>query len=173
MTLWFSRKRIGGFHFAFAFSEKGVFYLGIDLRNEVQTPAKLLNLEMNSGAGQPVCEALVRELSEYLCGNRPRFSVSLDLIGTVFQKKVWGALMEIPYGETRSYKDIAEIIGLEKSARAVGQALGANPLPVLVPCHRVIRSTGGLGGFSSGLEVKKRLLELEREEDNKNRRRAR
>lgn len=101
------------------------------------------------------------QLKEYLEGRRTSFQLNLDTIGTPFQKRVWNALMAIPYGETRSYKDIARYIGCPKGCRAVGQANGANPVPILVPCHRVISAGGGLGGYSGGLEIKKALLRLE------------
>jgi methylated-DNA-[protein]-cysteine S-methyltransferase len=86
----------------------------------------------------------------------------LDLFGvTDFQRRVWNAMRKIPYGETRSYKWLAQKVGDSRKARAVGQACGSNPLPILIPCHRVIREDGGLGGFSAGLHIKRKLLKLE------------
>ena len=82
--------------------------------------------------------------------------------GTSFEKKVWSALKKIPYGKTRSYKDIAKSIGHSKAFRAVGNANGSNFIPLIIPCHRVIESDGGLGGFGHGLKVKKKLLDLEK-----------
>jgi O-6-methylguanine DNA methyltransferase len=103
-------------------------------------------------------------LRGYFSGRSVTFDLPLDLrLYTRFQKKVWKATSEIAYGETRSYASIARRIGRPRSARAVGQALGANPLPVLIPCHRVITSAGALGGFSGGLGMKKKLLHLERQ----------
>lgn len=107
-------------------------------------------------------ERLICELSEYFQGRRTEFSVPLNPSGTQFQKQVWKALREIPYGETRSYKEIAEVIGNPKACRAVGMANHKNPLPILVPCHRVIGSDGSLTGYAGGLEIKKKLLCLER-----------
>ena len=103
------------------------------------------------------------QLEEYFAGSRRCFDFPLKLRGTDFQKSVWRALLEIPYGETRSYKDICLLLGREKAARAVGNAAGKNPVLVVVPCHRVISSDGGLGGFSAGLDLKKHLLALESE----------
>ncbi len=103
-----------------------------------------------------------RQLGEYFAGKRETFSVALDMRGTSFQKDVWEALRSIPFGETRSYGDIAKQLGNPKATRAVGAANGRNPIPIIVPCHRVIGSTGKLTGFGGGLEMKARLLELER-----------
>lgn len=102
------------------------------------------------------------QLRKYLNGELQRFDCKLDLKGTPFQKKVWSALTRIPYGETRSYQDIAKVIGHPKAFRAVGNANGQNSIPLIVPCHRVIESNGGLGGFGHGIKVKKRLLDLEK-----------
>ncbi|AZV91411.1 methylated-DNA--protein-cysteine S-methyltransferase [Bacillus amyloliquefaciens] len=101
------------------------------------------------------------ELSEYIENGRSAFSVPLDLYGTEFQLAVWQALMDIPYGETYFYSDIAEMIQKPTAVRAVGAAIGANPVLITVPCHRVIGKNGKLTGFRGGLEMKKQLLELE------------
>ena len=103
-----------------------------------------------------------KQLTEYFAGKRKSFAVKLNPQGTSFQKKVWQALSEIPYGEVRSYKDIAEAAGNGKACRAVGMANSRNPLPLIVPCHRVIGANGKLVGFGSGLEIKEKLLNLEK-----------
>ena len=103
-----------------------------------------------------------RELQEYFAGRRRDFSVPLDMDGTDFQKKVWQALSEIPYGEVRSYGQIARRVGNPKASRAVGTANGANPVAIIVPCHRVIAGDGSLGGFGGGLANKTYLLTLEK-----------
>lgn len=103
------------------------------------------------------------ELEEYLAGKRRDFSVPLSPRGTAFQRRVWDALRAIPYGETRSYKQIAESVGSPAACRAVGLANNRNPIAVLIPCHRVIGSDGSLVGYGGGLELKRRLLGLERE----------
>lgn len=103
----------------------------------------------------------VQQLQAYAEGKLQRFDVRLNPQGTDFQKRVWQALSEIPFGEVRSYQEIAAAIGNPKAVRAVGGANGKNPIPVIVPCHRVIGADGSLTGFSSGLPLKKRLLALE------------
>ena len=102
------------------------------------------------------------QICEYLEGKRRVFELRLDLRGTPFQLEVWGALREIPYGETRTYADIAAAVGRPTASRAVGNANGANPLSLVVPCHRVVASGGGLGGYAGGLDLKARLLAMER-----------
>ena len=101
------------------------------------------------------------QLSEYFRGERKDFDVPLDSQGTPFQKIVWDALTEIPFGATISYRQLAERVGKPTSFRAVAQAVGANPIAIVVPCHRVIGSDGSLTGFAGGLEAKKTLLTLE------------
>jgi methylated-DNA-[protein]-cysteine S-methyltransferase len=102
------------------------------------------------------------QLDAYLKGKRKCFDFPLDIHGTSFEKKVWSELAKIPYGQTRSYKEIAQSISHPKAYRAVGNANGSNPLPLIFPCHRVIQSHGALGGYGYGLKVKKQLLDFER-----------
>src|SRR5258707_617165 len=102
-----------------------------------------------------------RQLGEYFAGRRKAFSVELDFTGTDFQRRVWAALLTIPYGEIRSYGEIARQIGSPAAVRAVGAANGRNPISIIAPCHRVVGSTGQLTGFAGGLDVKARLLALE------------
>jgi methylated-DNA-[protein]-cysteine S-methyltransferase len=102
-----------------------------------------------------------QQLKEYFGGTRRVFSVDLDFNGTDFQKKVWKALLDIPWGETRTYKQVAEQIGNPKAVRAVGAANGKNPISIIAPCHRVIGASGKLTGFAGGLENKALLLRLE------------
>jgi methylated-DNA-[protein]-cysteine S-methyltransferase len=101
------------------------------------------------------------ELREYLEGRRQSFSVPLDLEGTVFQRNVWQELQKIPYGQTRSYAEVAVGVKNPNAVRAVGNANGKNPMCIIIPCHRVIASDGTIGGYSGGLEFKRRLLEIE------------
>jgi epoxyqueuosine reductase len=112
--------------------------------------------------GGEILEDSVRQLQEYFAGERTSFDLDLDLRGTPFQRRVWAAVAAVPYGQTRSYGDVAAAIGQPKAVRAVGAANGANPLPVVIPCHRVIGSDGGLHGYGGGLDVKAKLLDLER-----------
>jgi len=109
----------------------------------------------------PVLLETEKQLKEYFAGKRTSFSVKLDPVGTEFQNKVWRALSEIPFGETRSYGEIAKRIGNASAMRAVGAANGKNPISIIVPCHRVIGASGKLTGFAGGLEIKARLLALE------------
>ncbi len=109
----------------------------------------------------PALKQLESELGDYFDGRLEQFSVPLDLRGTPFQKNVWQALLRIPYGETRTYGEIAADIGNPKAFRAVGLANGANPVPLVVPCHRVIAAGGKLGGFGGGVDTKRKLLALE------------
>lgn len=110
------------------------------------------------GTGSEVLRAAATELSDYFAGTRKSFDVAIDLRGTAFQVRVWQELLRIPFGGTRSYRDIAELIGQPKACRAVGSANGRNNVPIFVPCHRVLASGGKLGGFTGGIGLKKRLL---------------
>jgi methylated-DNA-[protein]-cysteine S-methyltransferase len=111
---------------------------------------------------RPILLQTERQLREYFAGERTVFTVKLDMAGTRFQRKVWGALLAIPFGETRSYGDIAREIGNPKASRAVGAANGKNPVSIIAPCHRAIGSDGALTGFAGGLDAKRYLLTLER-----------
>lgn len=108
-----------------------------------------------------VLSSAIRQLREYFLGKRQEFDLPLAPGGTPFQQSVWAALADIPFGQLRSYRDIAEAIGNRAAVRAVGAANGRNPLPIVVPCHRVIGSDGSLTGFAGGLEAKTLLLQLE------------
>jgi methylated-DNA-[protein]-cysteine S-methyltransferase len=121
------------------------------------------NLHAEDGIEQsdPVIESTKKQLGEYFQGSRTRFSLPLAADGTGFQHSVWSALQEIPFGELRSYQDIAIAIGNKKAVRAVGAANGRNPIPIVVPCHRVIGRNGKLTGFAGGLKAKHTLLVLE------------
>ncbi len=101
------------------------------------------------------------QIREYFAGERTEFDLPLELEGTAFQKDVWLTLAEIPYGKTISYAELANMVGRPSAFRAVGQANGANPIPIVLPCHRVIASGGGIGGYGGGLDMKRRLLALE------------
>lgn len=115
----------------------------------------------NGGSTCPVLERAAKELFEYFSGKRRVFSIPLYALGTEFQSKVWEFLKTIPYGETTSYADIARKIGNPKACRAVGGANNRNPLPIFVPCHRVVGKSGQLVGYAGGLEIKDFLIRLE------------
>jgi methylated-DNA-[protein]-cysteine S-methyltransferase len=108
----------------------------------------------------PLADA-VTQLEEYFAGERTEFDLLLELSGTPFQRQVWLALTNIPYGSTVSYAKLAAMVGRPRAFRAVGQANGSNPVPIVLPCHRVVASGGGIGGYGGGIEMKRRLLALE------------
>lgn len=155
--------------FLAASTEKGVVKLGLPGERETDFIEELETLfgksyvldEDISGFNSPINRRLKEELLEYLDGRRKNFTVPIDLNGTPFQKKVWFELLKIPYGKIKSYGQIARELGKPGAARAVGMANNRNPVPILVPCHRVVGSDGSLVGYGGGLEFKKFLLELE------------
>ena len=111
----------------------------------------------------PLIKRMYLELEEYFTGKRKSFDVPVSPNGTFFQQSVWKALQAIPYGETRSYKQIAEMIGKPTACRAVGMANNRNPIPIIIPCHRVVGTNGDLTGYAGGLDIKRKLLEIEKE----------
>jgi methylated-DNA-[protein]-cysteine S-methyltransferase len=118
---------------------------------------------MNLDSRHPILLKTERQLMEYFAGQRTTFDLPLEPDGTAFQKKVWRALREIPFGRTKSYLDLAKTVGSARASRAVGAANGKNPLSIIVPCHRLVGTDGALTGFSGGLERKAALLALESE----------
>ena len=129
---------------------------------ERERPNRIKLAILKSDPQQPILLEAERQLKEYFAGTRNEFNLPLEPAGTEFQKKVWRALREIPFGQTRSYLDLAMSIGSAKAVRAVGAANGKNPLSIVVPCHRVVGADGALTGFAGGLEVKAKLLAHER-----------
>jgi len=135
-------------------SDRGLAVLVWDDEKDHRVPA----LVAEHSDDHPVLVDAERQLAEYFAGTRTSFTVKLDFAGTDFQREVWNALLTIPYGETRSYGQIARQIGKPDAVRAVGAANGRNPISIITPCHRVIGSTGKLTGFGGGLPVKAQLL---------------
>ncbi len=132
------------------YNERAVTYLGwVECADAPDEPS-------------PLSGRAYEELSEYFNGMRKIFDIPYEFHGTAFQEKVWRALSDIPYGETRSYEEIAQAVGSPRACRAVGMANNKNPVSIIIPCHRVIGKNGSLVGYGGGLEMKKRLLELER-----------
>ena len=129
---------------------------------ENDRPSRVRLEELVEENRHPVLVETERQLGEYFAGKRKTFSVVLDVRGTPFQKDVWSALRAIPFGETRSYAQVAKQLGNPRATRAVGAANGRNPVSIIVPCHRVIGSTGKLTGFAGGLDTKAYLLNLEK-----------
>jgi methylated-DNA-[protein]-cysteine S-methyltransferase len=128
---------------------------------ENDNPRRVLLKDMAVNESHPILMETEHQLGEYFAGKRSTFSVTLDTRGTRFQKSVWDALLGIPFGETRSYGQLASQLGNPRASRAVGAANGRNPVSIIVPCHRVIGSAGQLTGFAGGLERKTYLLNLE------------
>lgn len=151
-----------------AATERGICYIGSpnrpfdELEKWVFKKIPSAYLVQSSPHLQPV----TAELTQYILGERQTFTVEKDLIGTDFQQAVWLASAEIPYGETKTYSEIATHIGRPNAIRAVGTAIGANPLLFIIPCHRIIAKNGGLAGFRAGIDVKEKLLQLEDKERN-------
>lgn len=128
---------------------------------ENENPKRVRLAELIEQPQHPILLATQQQLNEYFAGTRQQFNLPLDFEGTEFQQKVWQALLSIPFGETRSYKQIAEQIGNVKAVRAVGAANGKNPISIIAPCHRVVGANGKLVGFAGGLDNKEILLQLE------------
>ena len=128
---------------------------------ENDRPGRVRLNVVGEDADHPVLLETERQLADYFAGRRKTFDLKLDFAGTEFQKKVWAALLTIPFGETRTYAEIARQIGAPKAVRAVGAANGRNPISIIAPCHRVLGSSGHLTGFAGGLETKAHLLALE------------
>lgn len=149
--------------FRVALGERGLLFLELPHANGGGLPSWLARMVPDARIErrcEPPAE-VVRQIEDFLSGERESFDLPLDLRGTPFQLAVWRELLRIPYGEVRSYGEVARAIGRPRAVRAVGAANGANPLPLLVPCHRVVASGGRLGGYGGGLELKRRLLALE------------
>lgn len=145
------------------FYETKIGIIGIRENNKSITDIYFSKADTNDNIEET---ALIKEcfnqLQEYFEGNRIKFDLPLDAKGTEFQRKVWSELLNIPYGETKSYRDIAVAIGNEKACRAIGMANNKNPIPIIIPCHRVIGSNGKLVGYAGGLNVKEKLLNIEK-----------
>jgi methylated-DNA-[protein]-cysteine S-methyltransferase len=155
-NIYFSAASIAGIHFTAVASHKGITHLKINMHDD-----KLVSGAIKLHDDDPYLYNIFDQLAEYFELKRNKFVVPLDLIGTDFQLKVWHELRKISYGHTISYKTLAEKIGDLKAVRAVGHANSMNPVPIIVPCHRVINTNGTLGGFSCGVDIKEKLLEVE------------
>ena len=156
-------------------SDRGLYELSLGSRKKLRTnrngshrpqsnsgKQELRTSDQSKKNGARLVRRVVAELNEYVAGRRKQFTVPLDLHGTPFQMKVWRELLRIPYGETRSYQQIARAVGNPRAYRAVGMANHYNPVAIIVPCHRVIASDGSLGGYGGGLKRKTQMLKMER-----------
>lgn len=161
--IYWSRLRLNNWHVYSARTEKGLCYIGSpgapfeEMTTWVEKRFKSVQFIEN----ESLFDLYKKELLDYVMGNRKEFTVPLDLYGTEFQQKVWQVLREIPYGEVVSYMDVAQCLQNPRAVRAVGGAIGANPVLIFVPCHRVITKDGKLGGFRAGVAMKEQLLSLE------------
>ncbi|KHS57464.1 MULTISPECIES: methylated-DNA--[protein]-cysteine S-methyltransferase [Terrisporobacter] len=145
------------------FYETEIGIIGIRENNKSITDIFFSKVDTNDNIEETdLIKECFKQLKEYFEGNRMKFDLPLDARGTEFQKKVWNELLNIPYGETKSYKDIAVAIGNEKACRAIGMANNKNPIPIIIPCHRVIGSNGKLVGYAGGVNVKEKLLNIEK-----------
>jgi methylated-DNA-[protein]-cysteine S-methyltransferase len=156
-SLYYASETISEIKFYIFSTKKGIRNIFLNKKTSQINSREAIKLYPDD----PYMFSVFTQLKEYFNLKRKKFYVPLDIEGTEFQKKVWNALQKIPYGKTVSYKDIAEAIGNVKSVRAVGRANGKNPVPIIIPCHRVIEHSGKLGGYSGGLGIKEKLLELE------------
>ena len=152
---WVMKSKVGALYLIA--SSKGLH--GLFWQKQNVPMVKSLN---TNEKGVKILAETVRQLEEYFVGKRKNFRLPVDVTGTEFQRRVWAELSKIPYGETRSYKDIACALKNEKAVRAVGTANGRNPISIVVPCHRVIGANGTLAGFAGGLTTKAKLLEHEK-----------
>ncbi|MCC3865378.1 methylated-DNA--[protein]-cysteine S-methyltransferase [Terrisporobacter petrolearius] len=144
------------------FYETEIGIIGIRENNKAITDIFFSKVDTNDNIEETdLIKECFKQLKEYFEGNRRDFDLPLETRGTEFQKKVWDELLKIPYGETKSYKDIAIAVGNEKACRAIGMANNKNHIPIIIPCHRVIGSNGKLVGYAGGLNVKEKLLNIE------------
>jgi len=155
--VWYYDTEIGRVGIA----ENGNAITEITLLKTPVGPGIIRPLKFEKEEETQLLKTAAEQLKEYLAGNRQTFDLPLDPRGTEFQKAVWNALLDIPFGEIRSYKQVAEAIGNPKACRAVGMANNKNPILIVIPCHRVIGSDGSLVGYGGGIDLKEKLLKLE------------
>lgn len=155
--LYYTTFRLSRISFKIFATKKGVHKIHLNDKSITPKISKAITLQPDD----PYFFDVYKQLEEYFRRDRKKFDIPLDLSGTDFQLKVWKELSRIPYGKVLSYGDIAGRVGGSTYIRAVGRANGQNPVPIIIPCHRVIESTGRIGGYSGGIEIKQKLLELE------------
>ncbi|KPQ18622.1 MAG: methylated-DNA-[protein]-cysteine S-methyltransferase Ogt [Algoriphagus marincola HL-49] len=143
-------------------------FLNFDLDSEKKNPTSATDKDIRP-ENLEVIQKTIEQLEDYFSGNRKTFDVPISMVGTDFQQSVWKELMEIPFGETRSYLELSQQLGNPDAIRAVASANGANAISIIIPCHRIIGSNGSLVGYAGGLDAKKRLLRLEGVKNNRNR----
>ena len=156
-NIYYASATIAGIKFDIFSSRKGIKNIYLNKKASQLNTRETTKLQPDD----PFMFNVFTELKEYFNMKRTKFTPPLDIKGTKFQQKVWNELLKIPFGKTVSYKTIAKGIGNVKAVRAVGRANGANPVPIIIPCHRVIANDGKLGGYSAGEGIKEKLLEVE------------
>ncbi|PKG24802.1 methylated-DNA--[protein]-cysteine S-methyltransferase [Niallia nealsonii] len=163
-TIYWSLLSYGEWNFYIAMTAKGLCYVGSQnaLFEELSEWAGKRFPKISLVENEEMLKAYREEIIEYLEGKRKDFTMAFDYNGTPFQLAIWQALCEIPYGQTKSYSDIANSVNKPAAVRAVGAAIGANPVLITIPCHRVVGKNGSLTGYRGGLEMKTKLLELEK-----------
>jgi len=152
-----SEETFNGIKIAALASSKGIKKIFFNPAKEITELSTATKLRSDD----PYLFGIFNQLKEYFAGTRKEFNIPLDIEGTDFQQKVWNELQKIPYGKTISYKSLSEKLGDVKAIRAVGKANGQNPIPIIIPCHRVIGANGTLVGYAGGLAIKEKLLHLE------------
>lgn len=155
--IYYSEEILSGIKIIILASSKGIKRIFLNPSKKISELSNATKLHSND----PYLFGIFDQLKEYFEGTRKIFDVPLDIEGTEFQKKVWSELQKIQYGKTISYKKLSEILGDVKAIRAVGKAIGQNPILIIIPCHRVIGTDGELTGYAGGLVVKEKLLEIE------------
>jgi methylated-DNA-[protein]-cysteine S-methyltransferase len=156
-NFYFTTFKLSGLNFKIFVTQKGIFQVNINNKKITSKTYRAITLQPDD----PYLFNIYNQLEEYFNRERKIFDIPLDLYGTGFQLNVWKELQKIPYGKVTSYKEIADKVGGKTYVRAVGRANGQNPVPIIIPCHRIIESDGKIGGYSGGVEIKEKLLELE------------
>jgi methylated-DNA-[protein]-cysteine S-methyltransferase len=155
--LYYACSELEGLYFKIFTSHQGIRKIFINKKDAFVKSFDAIKLHDDD----PYLFNIFSQLKQYFDGKRKEFKLPLDLRGSDFQKKVWKELLKIPYGKTVSYKKVAEKVGGDSYVRAVGKANASNPIPIIIPCHRVINTNGKIGGYSLGIQLKEKLLELE------------
>lgn len=163
--VYYATEYIHGKEYIFCFNKNNLIYLG--LNNVDSKIFKKITKDKILKEDKSRTKCYKNQLIEYFQGKRKYFSLNFELIGTEFQKKIWNELLSVKYGKTISYLNFSKSLGIEKSVRAVANAISQNPLLIIIPCHRIIASNGNLQGYRDGIEMKKYLIELEHKK-NKN-----
>jgi O-6-methylguanine DNA methyltransferase len=156
-SLYYTTFKLSKINFSVFATKKGIQKIHLNDKKTASKDLKAISLQPDD----PYLFDIYKQLEEYFDCERKKFDIPLDITGTDFQMQVWKELTKIPYGKVLSYKEIADKVGGKSYVRAVGRANGENPVPIVIPCHRVVESNGRIGGYSGGVDIKVKLLELE------------